>query len=247
MILSRRSLLVSLVLHCSLVIGGYFFYQSIEQGVVVPTQEGRPGLQVRSRTVTVEKPSIPIPSRRPSNSSQATEDPAVESRAESPERPSRSQPRQVKTKVAIKPAYPRAISRPKKAAPKATRPSQPRPKPVSTPFSGPPPGWGRVAPEPPGDGGENGNRSKVTRRAMPISQPEFNLTKRFPDLDSVEVKAKFEIAEDGSYEPTLLTSTGNPTADVVILGKLLEFEWRPALDKGVPIKDSRVLDISLEG
>jgi hypothetical protein len=82
---------------------------------------------------------------------------------------------------------------------------------------------------------------------MPTARPEFNLTKRFPDLDSVEVKAKFDIAEDGSYEPTLLTSTGDPTADVVILGKLLEFQWRPALEKGVPKKDTRILDISLEG
>ena len=73
------------------------------------------------------------------------------------------------------------------------------------------------------------------------------MTKRFPDLDSVEVKARFEIAEDGNYEATLLTGTGNPTADVVILGKLLEFEWRPALEKGVPKKDTRILDISLEG
>ncbi|MFA7479065.1 MAG: hypothetical protein WC314_01080 [Vulcanimicrobiota bacterium] len=73
------------------------------------------------------------------------------------------------------------------------------------------------------------------------------MSARFPDLDSVQVKAKFEVSEDGSFEPTLLTSTGDPTADVVILGKLLEFEWLPAMDKGVPVKDTRELDISLEG
>ena len=66
-------------------------------------------------------------------------------------------------------------------------------------------------------------------------------------MDSVQVKARFDIAEDGSYEPTLLSTTGNPTADVVILGKLLEYKWLPAMEKGVPVKDSRVLDISLEG
>lgn len=81
---------------------------------------------------------------------------------------------------------------------------------------------------------------------MPTKRPEFNLTARFPELKSVSVKAEFLINEDGSYEPTLITSSGNPTADVVILGKLLEFTWSPALDKGKPVKDKRVLDIDLD-
>ena len=87
----------------------------------------------------------------------------------------------------------------------------------------------------------------MTRRAMPVSQPEFNLSSRFPSLGSVRVKAKFEIKEDGSYEPTLLTGSGDATADVVILGKLLEFKWLPAMKNGVPEADTRILDISLEG
>jgi hypothetical protein len=101
--------------------------------------------------------------------------------------------------------------------------------------------------ETPETGGEGGKRSLVTRRAMPVSQPEFNLTKRFPQLESISVKAEFRIAEDGTYEPVLLTSSGNPTADVVILAKLLEYKWLPAMEKGVPKKDTRILDISLDG
>lgn len=85
----------------------------------------------------------------------------------------------------------------------------------------------------------------ATRRANPVSRPEFDLSKRFPELKSVSVKAEFKINEDGTFVPTLLTTSGDPTADVVILGRLLEFKWAPALEKGKPVKDVRVLDIEL--
>jgi len=81
---------------------------------------------------------------------------------------------------------------------------------------------------------------------MPISQPEFNLSERFPNLESVSVKAEFKIAADGTYEPTLLNTSGDPTADVVILARLLEYQWLPAMEKGVPKDDVRILDINLE-
>ncbi len=250
MILSRRSLLVSVAFHCSLVVGGYFLYQSIDRSVVIPTQEGRPAVQLTSREVRVE-----IEDRRPPTTvEKAAGKPIPEADSRSvqeevtvtrrPQTPTTVQ----KAVVSVgQPAYPKA-----KAGSGAGRPAAPAPTGAPSPAaepkpSGPPPDWRREIPDEPGRGGENGTQSNVTRRARPLYQQEFNLTRRFPGLDSVQVKARFDIAEDGSYEPTLLSTTGNPTADVVILGKLLEFKWQPAMEKGVPVKDSRVLDISLEG
>lgn len=235
-------------LHVSLVLGGYFLYQSIDRSLVTPELTKGRGVRVTSRNVAVEK-SKPVPRPQESQVANKTVTPVTrESRTESrPPSPVRNEPRIVKVaRVPTRPAYPQAPTRPSRpSSPQRTPARKPEPLPVSTPVTGPPQRWGREpAPEPEGEGGA---RSQITRRAMPLSQPEFNLTSRFPDLDSVQVKAKFEIAEDGSYEPTLLTGTGNPTADVVILGKLLEYKWRPALEKGVPVKDTRTLEISLEG
>ena len=253
MILSRRSLLVSLAFHCSLVVGGYFLYQSIDRSVVIPTQEGRPAVQLTSRQVRIEVENKQPPTAvekaagKPlqADNRSAEEEVAV---SKSPRTPPNAPKPVTTTGVLVgQPAYPKG-----KPGVPATRPAAPKPLGTPSPSddpkpSGPPPDWRREIPEEPGQGGENGTQNKVTRRARPLSQPEFNLTRRFPDLDSVQVKARFDIAEDGSYEPTLLSTTGNPTADVVILGKLLEYKWLPAMEKGVPVKDSRVLDISLEG
>ena len=225
-------------------------YQGIDHAVVAPLQEGRPTIQVTSREVRVEvadkKPPTTVEKavRKPiqeADSRSSQEEVAVSSRPQNSATPQ-------KAVVSVgQPAYPRA-----KPGAAATRPAAPAPTGTPSPAtdpkpSVPPPNWRRESPEEPGRGGENGTQSNVTRRARPISQPEFNLTRRFPGLDSVQVKARFDIAEDGSHEPTLLSTTGNPTADVVILGKLLEYEWLPAMEKGVPVKDSWVLDISLEG
>ena len=229
-------------------------YQSIDRSVVVPTQQGRPAVQLTSRQVRIEVENSRPPTtveKAAGKPLQETDNRSAEEVVSSPNRPpipANSQKPVTSTRVLVgQPAYPKA-----KPGIPATQPAAP--KPVGTPSpsadpkpSGPPPDWRREIPEEPGQGGENGTQSNVTRRARPLSQPEFNLTRRFPDLDSVQVKARFDIAEDGSYEPTLLSTTGNPTADVVILGKLLEYKWLPAMEKGVPVKDSRVLDISLEG
>jgi hypothetical protein len=229
-------------------------YYGVDRSVVIPTQEGRPTVQLTSRQVRVEIENKQPPTTvekaagRPlqeATSRSAEDDIELSNRPRPPadvRRPAAS----TRTLVG-QPAYPKA-----KPGVPASRPAAPKPTGTASPSidpkpAGPPPDWRREIPDEPGQGGENGTQSNVTRRARPLSQPEFNLTRRFPDLDSVQVKARFDIAEDGSYEPTLLSTTGNPTADVVILGKLLEYKWLPAMDKGVPVKDSRVLDISLEG
>lgn len=249
MILSRRSLLVSIALHCSLVMGGYFLYHRFQYPVVVMDHQPEIGVRLTSRSVQVERePALPN-GVRPA----ALESPGRVSEKASPgddfapilpQTRSGSSPT-ISLNSMNRPAYPTA---------KAPRTQSVRTDPTSAPS--PPPQRDVAAPGPVLDWGlsssaakppETEPKSKVTRRARPLTQPEFNLSARFPDLDSVQVKAKFEVSEDGSFEPTLLTSTGDPTADVVILGKLLEFEWLPAMDKGVPVKDTRELDISLEG
>lgn len=249
MILSRRSLLVSIALHCSLVLGGYFLYQRIQHPVVVMDHQSEPGVRLTSRAVQVEREPAPPSGLRPP----ALESPGRASEEASPgndltpilpQTKSGSSPT-ISLNSMVRPAYPTAKA-PKTQSERAVptfAPSRPPQSDVATPE--PTLDWGLSSPaaKPP----ETEPKSKVTRRARPLTQPEFNLSARFPDLDSVQVKAKFEVSEDGSFEPTLLTSTGDPTADVVILGKLLEFEWLPAMDKGVPVKDTRELDISLEG
>ena len=167
-----------------------------------------------------------------------------------PSSPSKQEPSRGTLQVRTGQAYPKASPRRTNPTIKSKvgdrpRPATPSPRPS---FPERPAGWGPIeeTPQPSEKPGEGGTASKVTRRARPTFQPEFNLSERFPQLQSVSVKAEFKIEKDGSYEPTLLTSTGNPTADVVILGKLLEFEWLPALNKGEPIEDVRVLDISLD-
>ena len=240
-----------MVFHGSLVVGGYFLYQSIDRAVVLKTQQGRPTVQLTSRQVQVQTEGRPAVSTEPvvresASSSSEPVEVEVEAQQQTPANRPSSKATQSPTTLGTQPAYP-------KARPGAvSNPSAPKPAGTPSPTqdlkpAGPPPDWRRELPTEPGQGGENGTQSNVTRRARPLSQPEFNLTRRFPGLSSVQVKARFDIAEDGSYEPTLLTTTGDPTADVVIMGKLLEYKWLPAMEKGVPVKDSRVLDISLEG
>lgn len=254
--LSRRSLLFSLVFHGSLLVGGIFFTLKFHHDYP-ETAEGTSNTQVVTRPFQVKAPPKP-PTRPPgAEASQArvkpigrvpktTEEPVVARPAED-SRPT-SKP---DTHLAAERRYPQAPEYPvSKPSPRITpdkRPAKASPSPQ--PFPERPPGWGVEPTKPnehPASSAENGDTPKITRRAMPTKRPEFNLTARFPELKSVSVKAEFLINEDGTYEPTLVTSSGNPTADVVILGKLLEFVWSPALEKGKPVKDKRVLDIDLD-
>lgn len=183
----------------------------------LPTEAGEPAAPVPAPPTKPSKPQPPQPRTAP----------VVSGRAYPTAKPSSARPSGEKT--------PSSDQEPGDKPPPVELPAQPR-------------GWGAPTPQAsPSGSGEGGTQSNVTRRAMPISQPEFNLSDRFPELKSVKVKAEFKINKDGSYEPTLMSGSGNPTADVVILAKLLEYKWLPALDKGVPIEDVRVLQIRLDG
>ena len=258
--LSRRSLLFSLVCHVFLVAGVILLIKN--QGSMKTPQPRETGVEVVSRPVSVKdapgekavrKASKPAPSlaeqrlagqgTAASQTGPAVSEPQAAGKSPQPTRTSG---------LSLGKSYPTASERPPERTTSTTSGSR---KPVSSPSPSPKPAsssrlpgadWGLPKEPESKPGGEGGTASKVTRRARPTRQPEFNLTKRFPDLQSISVKAEFKIEEDGTYEPTLLTSTGNPTADVVILGKLLEFKWLPALEKGVPVKDVRVMDITLE-
>lgn len=251
MSLSRRSLLVSLLVHCFLA-GAVIFLIKNQEVKKIQSPEGSK-IEVVSRPVQLRtRPPKVSASKAPSDSTQllaGTRDEKTKVQTEHlnevskervPNQPTRPKPRLIDRTN----QYPQAPSNNRKGAPSPkSTPHKIVPKEQSTPLGS---DWGIRSSPSATESGEGGKQSTVTRRARPVSRPEFDLGKRFPGLQSVTVKARFEINEDGSYEPTLITTTGNPTADVVIIGRLLEFKWLPALDKGVPIKDVRVIDISLE-
>ena len=82
---------------------------------------------------------------------------------------------------------------------------------------------------------------------MLVDYPEIKLSERFPEINSSSVKARFEVATDGSYQVTLVEGTGNLSADVFITGRLTtDCEWEPALKDGVPIPETNITDIDLE-
>lgn len=244
------------MLHCSLLAGGIFFISWRSLGPETSPSLPRP-VTVISRPVAVKKDVQDTPklqgqavSAKPLPNTEG----GVTTRKNTPHREAQrvgtdvAPPQGKSVKIAVPTSdYPTA---PTRTTGTGTRASKPSPKPSVSPSPDTRSVWG-VSPTPsrgaPSSGpGENpGGENLVTRRAFPLSRPEFNLNKRFPELKTVSVKAEFKIKEDGKFEPTLLTTTGNPTADVVILGKLLEYKWAPALEKGKPVEDNRVLDIDL--
>ena len=48
------------------------------------------------------------------------------------------------------------------------------------------------------------------------------------------VRARFDIAADGGFQVTLLTSSGNPQLDALTLETLRRWRWQPAIVNGQP-------------
>lgn len=258
--LSRRSLIISMTLHGSLLIGGIFFIN--HKGSEVPHPPPPATTKVISRPIAVRpepKPAVPSvkraddvsssPSRKLTDSVDFTAPPAVVQPL--PPRSPKGYPSGAPS-VTSERDYPQAQRYPRAAPrPAATERADSLGTPPSTPTPETASGWGfpvKTRPFPsisPGGQRDGGGEPAITRRAVPSFRPEFDLSRRFPELKSVSVKAEFKINEDGTFVPTLLTSSGDPTADVVILARLLEFQWAPALEKGKPMKDVRVLDVEL--
>lgn len=245
-----------MVLHGSLVVGGFILWQGVPSDLVAPRATGS-DTEFVSRPVKVAAPSTEKPVSReslpedsPQRAKPAASPPVATVQSDPADRPAtRPSTNAPKTQTLPGPDYPKAGNPVPRSLPLAGQAARrPEPKSVEEERDAERTGWSaRPTPNSSPPSGEDGTATRVTRRATPVARPEFNLSQRFPQLASVTVKARFEVNEDGTYEATLLSSSGDPTADVVIMGRLLEYKWIPAMKSGVAEKDTRVLDINLEG
>jgi len=55
------------------------------------------------------------------------------------------------------------------------------------------------------------------------------------DPNKTTARVLFEIAPDGSFQVTLLRSSGNKLLDESLLKTLKSWRWKPALKNGVPV------------
>jgi TonB family protein len=78
--------------------------------------------------------------------------------------------------------------------------------------------------------------SGPTRDAQPGNQtmPEIPDELKSGDYQS-HVRVKVEIAADGSFSASLLTSSGNEEIDRRVLDALKRWKWKPALQNGQPV------------
>jgi TonB family protein len=105
---------------------------------------------------------------------------------------------------------------------------QPKPQPVPpAPKSAPPPA---PKPQPPPQ------PSGPTQDAQPSHQTLPDIPSDLTDTDySSSVQVKVEVAADGSFHVSLLTSSGNMEVDQRVLEALKKWQWKPALQDGQPV------------
>jgi protein TonB len=60
------------------------------------------------------------------------------------------------------------------------------------------------------------------------------------------VRVKVEIAADGSFRVSLLTSSGDEDIDQRVLDALKRWKWRPALQDGQPVASTQRLRFNFE-
>ncbi len=269
--LSRRSLFISLSLHCSLLLIGAFWLwmRTDSPGASVPLESEGRKLEMRSVRLAppkVEKPTVVDREALPSATTAPDPKPVaiVGGEPEVPKvvgvpSPSMDMPRPERVRpLKTNSKYPKA------AVPKAStqtrngvgRPSRPRPK--EAPSSGSaPPLWtpedtGKSPGSQPGETGQStqedgGDGHGLVVRARPVTFPSLGGVKEFRDLKSVSVTAEFRIGADGSTTVSLLRGTGQPALDSKILIVLLALKWTPKTMGGVPVSDIQVMDIDSEG
>src|SRR5205807_1268020 len=80
-----------------------------------------------------------------------------------------------------------------------------------------------------------------TKDAEPTDQPmpEIPDSLKSQDLKAF-VRVKVQIAEDGSFEVLLRTTSGNPSVDKLILDSLRRWRWKPALKDGEPVASTKL-------
>jgi protein TonB len=115
---------------------------------------------------------------------------------------------------------PEPSSAPQPVAPPAPQPTPPEPAPAPEP---------KPAPDPPKPAGP-------TQDAQPSNQvkPEIPDDLKQQQYKSF-VRVKVTVSADGSFVPTLRTSSGNADIDARVLNALKQWKWKPALKDGTPI------------
>jgi len=76
-------------------------------------------------------------------------------------------------------------------------------------------------------------------------QPEIPDDLKTEDLKTF-VRVRVEIAEDGSFQVVLRTSSGKKEVDDLILNALKKWKWKPALKEGEPIKSTQLFKFEIE-
>jgi TonB family protein len=114
---------------------------------------------------------------------------------------------------------------------------QPAPTPQPTPAPTPPP---QPAPTPPPPAGP-------TQDAQAASQvlPDIPDDLKQDDFKT-SVRVKVEINADGSFVPTLRSSSGNDQIDGIVLDALKKWKWKPALRNGQPVDSIQLFRFDFE-
>jgi len=116
--------------------------------------------------------------------------------------------------------------------PRSEPPSQPEPRPQ-------PPPEPRPEPPPPPAG--------PTQDAQPANQVYPDIPDELKNSDyQSHVRVRVEIAADGSFTVSLVTSSGNEEIDQRVLDALKHWKWKPALQNGQPIASTQRFRFNFE-
>ncbi|HVT10709.1 MAG TPA: energy transducer TonB [Fimbriimonadaceae bacterium] len=102
-------------------------------------------------------------------------------------------------------------------------------------------------PDPPAKQPDPPKPKGPTKDAEPVNQvqPEIPDSLKSEELKTF-VRVKVEIAEDGTFEVILRTSSGKPDVDKIILDSLKRWRWKPALKDGQPVKSTQLFKFEIE-
>ncbi|HWA82479.1 MAG TPA: TonB family protein, partial [Fimbriimonadaceae bacterium] len=102
-------------------------------------------------------------------------------------------------------------------------------------------------PDPPAKQPDPPKPKGPTKDAEPVNevQPEIPDSLKSQELKTF-VRVKVEIAEDGTFEVILRTSSGKPDVDKIILDSLKRWKWKPALKDGQPVKSTQLFKFEIE-
>ena len=119
--------------------------------------------------------------------------------------------------------------------PEPPKPEPPKPAPPPPP---PPPKPDPPKPTPPAGPTQDAEPSNQDKPEIPdeLKQDTF---KSF-------VRVRVEIEPDGSFTPTLRTSSGNAEIDKRVLNALKRWRWKPALQNGVPVHSTQLFKFEFE-